>query len=573
MTSIKIKEISFGDKKFRKIKNMNIPISPRITIIAGHNGIGKSTVLALLAHPSGLTSKKYISYFGKTYQANFNQIIHIDHQRDFLDKKGPPKMLSEPNVVYEINGSEQMAKACRLGPRGKVEARMIARSVKPSTKNFISQDGTVEIGPAQKVPVPTIYLGMTRVLPIGEAEQGRASSTTIPMYIDDAKLVADFMNAVIAGSNSSAERITIQKIKDTGKVSGQPRHEFDPRCVSVGQDSLGSIAFALASFAKLKREWDGYPGGILIIDEIDTGLHPHAIGALVSELKSRARKLNLQIIATTHSPKLIQAVHPESEPQNPKPIDSVVYIRDTANPKKVENHTLKRILDDMDLVPPGLIVPPPLIVKVYFEDDEAASVFSAIANDGFIMELNEEFGIDIRPMPMGLGCGNLANLSKHDPYFLTVVIVLDADASVDKENPDFENVALLPGDMYAADLTGAENKDVISRPLSPERNLLQYILSIINNPEAHESTLDRLDKIDVTTDHLRNQLIDGVTTVLSKREQTKEWWKSKWDVINAWGLLGEWVVDRPEEAHRFRTEFRDAVVKVVQRISKSAGQA
>ena len=129
MQSIKILSLDFGPNKLRKLSNISIPIASRLTVIAGHNGIGKSTILALLAHPSGLTNRPVkgtpltyttsanTSYFDKTFQANFNEIIHIDPQKDYLEKIGPPKTLCEPEVSYLINKSENVVKACRLGPR------------------------------------------------------------------------------------------------------------------------------------------------------------------------------------------------------------------------------------------------------------------------------------------------------------------------------------------------------------------------------------------------------------------------------------------------------------------------
>ncbi|ULR90910.1 ATP-dependent nuclease [Comamonas sp. B21-038] len=571
MPSISIKELSFSENKFRKLKSISIPIANRITIIAGHNGIGKSTILALLAHPSGLTSRKYKSYFGKTYQANFNQIIHIDFIDDFQSKLGPPKTLSEPSVTYTINKTDSLTKACRLGPRDKTEARIVARTIKPSTKSFTSSDKSITVGPAQKVPLPTIYLGMTRLLPLGEAEEGSASSAALNAHPDDSKLISEFINNVIPGSNTTPANVTIQKISNTGKISGQPKHAFDARCVSVGQDSLGSIALALASFQKLKREWDNYPGGLLIIDEIDSGLHPHAIGSLARHLKKLARNLGLQIIATTHSPRLIEAIHPESEPHNKNPLDAIIYIRDTASPKLLKSPTLSQIINDMNLIPPGvkLIAPPNL--KVYFEDDEAKSIFSAIATNEYIDNLGAELGISIQPLPLGLGCGNLSSLSAHDSYFKSVVIILDADSKVDANNPLHANIALLPGDSYSAPLIGNENKDIVDKPLAPERSLLQFILNIINLPDENESTLENLGLIDVTTDQLKEHLLDGETTILSKREQTKKWWKEKYELISKWGLISEWVKRRPDEAEKFRADFEKAIAAAIPHLK--AGQA
>ena len=584
MTSIKVISLEFGVYKFRKLSNLAIPIAPRITVIAGHNGVGKSTILALLAHPSGLTnrpagsldltytSENNTSYFDKTFQANFNEIVHIDHLRDYQQKLGPPKILCEPAVSYLVNSKETAVKACRLGPRpgpSSTDARMVARSIKPTTKTFTSDDGTVSIGSSGKVPLPTIYLGMTRVLPVGEAEPGTASSLAKTMHPDDAQLVANFFNSVISGNSANATTITAQRIKNTGKMSGQPAHGFDARCVSLGQDSLGSIALALASFQKLMREWPQYPGGLLIIDELDAGLHPHAIGALMKSLKSLAKTLRLQIIATTHSPKLIEAVHPESEPLNTTPLDGIVYLRDTTNPTLLHPATLQKIMNDMALVPPG---PPPKVkrkkLKIYFEDDEAAAVFKSLVSPTMQRQIGKKYGVKVEPMPLGVGCENLAALGEHDPYFKQVVMVLDADASTNRTNPKHSHIAKLPGDKYTGIKTGKENKDIINKPLAPERTMLQYVSDIVNDPTGHLLTLTRLAKKDVTTDQLRVHILDAATSVLSKREQTKSWWKSRLHLINDWGLLKEWALDRPEQVAAFHEDLEAAIATVVTRINK-----
>ena len=573
MASIKVTSLEFGINKFRKLSNLVIPIAPRMTIIAGHNGVGKSTILALLAHLSGLTNRtlknhpltytsaKNTSYFEKTFQANFNEIVHIDYSRDYLQKLGPPKTLCEPSVSYSINSQEVVVKACRLGPRpgpsaSTPDARMIARNIKPTTGTFCSADGKTQVGSSGKIPLPTIYLGMTRVLPVGEAEPGTASSHAKSMHKDDAQLIADFINNVISGNKANASTITAQRIKNTGKMSGQPTHGFDARCVSLGQDSLGSIALALASFKKLQREWRDYPGGLLIIDELDAGLHPHAIGALVKTLKKYAKSLELQIVATTHSPKLIEATHPELEPLNKSPLDGVVYLRDTANPRLLHPATLQQIKNDMELVPPS---PSPKIklkkLKIYFEDDEAAEVYKSIVTSAFQRQLGKKYEVKIDPMPLGVGCDNLSALGDHDPYFKKVVMVLDADASTDQSNRKYAHIAKLPGDKYMGVSTGGENKDIIKKSLAPERTLLQYVNDIVTNPGNHEQTLARLAIKDVTTDQLREHILDGVTSTLSKREQIKNWWKAKFSLIDDWGLLQEWALDRPEQVATFHKEL------------------
>lgn len=580
MTRIRVASLTFDEYKFRRLKSLKIPIAERITIIAGHNGIGKSTILGLIAHQSGLTNRavkghklsytraQNTSYFDKTYQANFGEIIHLDYVGDYESKLGPPPTLGEPLIHFLIDGKEVIGKACRVEPRSddlsSNEVRVVSRSVEPSTRTFISESGKVVVGPAGKVPLPTIYLGMTRVLPLGEAEQGTVASSTKTMDSSDAALIASFFNSVISGSNATSSKITAHRIKNTGKLSGQPAYEFDPKCVSLGQDSLGSIALALASFQKLQREWADYPGGLLIIDELDAGFHPHAIGKLVKALKSHAKKLDLQILATTHSLRLIEAVHPESEPLSAKRLDGVIYLRDPGRPKVLDSPSLQTIVEDMELLPPKKAAKAKRpTLKVYFEDDEAAAVFKAIARTTYLSKLGTKFGVKLDCMPLGVGCDNLAALGDHDPYFKKVVMVLDADATASQANEKYNHTARLPGDMYTGVKTGVESKELTKRPLAPERTLLQYLYNIVNDPDNHEAVLDRLS---ITTIHISDYLLDTKPKVLAARETTKKWWTSKLAYIKEWKLLESWVADRPTEVNKFLAEFEAAVEVVAKRL-------
>lgn len=580
MPRIRVTSLTFDKNKFRRLKSLKIPVAERITVIAGHNGIGKSTILGLIAHQSGLTNRalkghklgytraQNTSYFDKTYQANFGEIIHLDYVGDYESKLGPPPTLGEPLIHFLINEEEVVGKACRVEPRSddsnSNEVRVVSRSVAPSTSTFVSKSGKIVVGPAGKVPLPTIYLGMTRVLPLGEAEQGTVASSTKTMDLSDADLIASFFNSVISGSNATPSKITAHRIKNTGKLSGQPAYEFDPTCVSLGQDSLGSIALALASFQKLKREWADYPGGLLIIDELDAGFHPHAIGKLVKALKSHAKRLDLQIIATTHSLRLIEAVHPESEPLSTKRLDGVVYLRDPGRPKVLDNPSLQTIVEDMELLPPKKAAKAKLPkLKVYFEDDEAAAVFKAIAGTTYLRKLGATHGVKLDCMPLGVGCENLAALGDHDPYFKKVVMVLDADATASQANEKYKHTARLPGDMYRGKRTGAENKDLIKRPLAPERTLLQYLNDIVSDPDSHEAALDRLR---ITTTHISEHLLESGINILADRKATKNWWASKLVHIKDWKLLESWVADRPTEVAKFQVEFEAAVEVVANRL-------
>ena len=65
------------------------------------------------------------------------------------------------------------------------------------------------------------------------------------------------------------------------------------------------IMYLLLSFIKLKTEYDNigepWPGGILLIDELDATLHPAAQIRLIDLIYKVCKQFNFQAVFTTHS--------------------------------------------------------------------------------------------------------------------------------------------------------------------------------------------------------------------------------------------------------------------------------
>lgn len=553
MPRIKLKSIEFGQVPFRKMRDIAIPIAERLTLISGHNGIGKSTILGLISNSSGLTHQTSAprSYFDRLFQANLNEIIFIDYDNEFLSAK-EEESVPRPIVTYAINETEELQKRCGLTDRSNSAARIVPRNFNPST-DFVSIDESIRVGPASKVPLPTIYLGLTRVLPIGEAEAKSVYSDPLKsIHDDDKNLMVGFINDVITGVGATPDSVTSNRIKGTSKFSSHPKYGYDSRCVSVGQDSLGSIATALASFQMLQREWKEYPGGLLVIDELDSGLHPHAIRRLVTKLQDTAERLALQIVATTHSPVLIEAIYSSSASKKPK--DSVSYLIDTAAPYVMKDAGLQDILNDMELVAPGVAkgASAPKL-RVYFEDDEAREIFDQLAPPHVKRQLGKKHGVSIKALSLGVGGDSLANMSSIDPRFQECIFALDADATLKPKHLKHGNVVKLPG---------AEGK-------SPERTLFAFVHGLIERRNDHATTWERLREKKISTDQLQTHLLDWLGD-LSDRKQAKKWWRDRAKYLNAWNLFKLWMEENPREVARFQSDFEKAVGIVAKRLRRLA---
>lgn len=530
---VKLKSIMFGESSFRKLGNLNIEFSDRLTLIAGHNGVGKSTILGLIASASGDTNRKQLSYFNKPFSVDINDIIHLD------PKEHSSKSLKAPwPQARYVLGDESHVKNLTITVRGEEERlRSVPRTDSSSENTSLSkQDG--------KVPLPTIYLGMVRMLPIGECEEKDVQSNLDEIHDDDAKFLTDFVKKVIASNSQTSDiEITDQIVANTKKRSKHPTYPHSSKSISLGQDSLSSIATALASFNRLKREGgDSYQGGLLVVDEIDAGFHPKAQKNLIDALRSAARKLSLQIVATTHSPLLIEYAHAESysAASNQNDFDSVVYLAGTISPKSV-NWSLDQILSDMSLtsLPVGDTAPCPDI-KAYLEDSEAAEFLKGIL--GMKTNYKKFYGNNaqkrLQIVPIGVGGSNIVKLPSYDDYFKKVLLIVDADTEVPQ------------GVLNALKLPCQKNTR-----FNPEKSLYTYIQELCKGDiSKYSKTQSLLLSKGISDSRLQEDFLSSDVSI-DKRESSKKWFKSVSLKIHQYELLSYWASDHSNEVSAFKVQL------------------
>lgn len=542
---IKVKSLTFTSPPFRKLQNLQIHFADRLTLIAGHNGLGKSTILGLVANTFGFTAQdSYKTYFGDAYYANIERIVYLD-----LSEVGGVPPASAPVVTSEV-GTVTVRKRCALTKRAQWKrARVVPRTIDKEDGDDVGQDA--------KVPLPTIFLGMKRLASPGEAGESELVSSVLAMHDDDRRMLSEFVVAVIPASQLT-DGVTHESIKGSKKRTAQPGYQHhDAKAVSVGQDSVASIATALASFNRLKREMgDDYPGGLLIIDEMDVGFHPHAVDRLAKALKNFAVRLSLQIIATTHSPRLIEVVHPEGG-GDPRAPDSVVYLLDTRRPRLAEDQSLDAILADMaqrEDDPPATARKP--VLCAYFEDLQAAQFCEALIPPARRRELGRANGVTLKFIPLGVGGSHLVALPSKDPLFKDRVLVVDGDTSVPESARKRGNTVKLPCPNGAA-----------GTARSPENSIKNFIRQIVNATDGPmAAVLHRFGVQNPTTDRLHNIFLSSPGSDSTKRESTKAWWIAHWKKLDQWGVVREWALEHQVEVDEFHTAFEAAVRKTALRV-------
>ncbi len=543
---MKVVSLEFGTPPFRKLANLTIEFADRLTLIAGHNGIGKSTIQGLVANTFGIPKGGPKSYFGEPFSANIERIIYLAVEEVDIAQENPA---AAPTVVADVGGIT-VRKRCAMTHRTEWKrARVVPRTIDKADGDPVGQDA--------KVPLPTIFLGIKRLASIGEADEGEVASRKIAMPSEDSQLMKDFVSSVILGTEVTTN-VTHQSIKGSRKKTVQPGYSnHDALAISMGQDSLGSIATALASFNRLQRDQgDTYCGGLLVIDELDVGFHPHAIDRLVMALKRQANRLKLQIIATTHSPRLIEAVHPEGG-GNLRAPDKVVYLLDTRHPRLAGDQSLNAILDDMALRPdlelPRARKP---VLGVYFEDPEGAQFCDAIFPAAKRNALGRRLGVQIKLIPLGVGGSNLLGLPEKDPLFKDRVLIVDADTAIPKKSAKRGNAVKLPCHR------GARGTD-----RSPENVIKFFLRAVIEAPSGplHDA-LRRFNVSNPSTDKVSNAFFSDNSSDSAQRDAAKGWWVAHWDRLKRWGVIKEWATCHTDETAAFVSAFEEAATKTASRI-------
>jgi AAA domain, putative AbiEii toxin, Type IV TA system/AAA domain len=551
---IKLNSLEFSTPPFRKLGNLKIDFADRITLIAGHNGIGKSTILGLISNTFGLLEADVSkTYFEDGFSTSIERIVYIALDEADTD-------YADPVVAATVDG-KIIRKRCSLTRRSAYKrARVVPRTL--SEKDEIQSsmfDTAISIGQDAKIPLPTIYLGVKRLASIGEAEEKSVASKLLDMPVEDSQLMVKFVNSVILGVQLNAN-VTTQSIKGSKKTVQPGYAAHQALAVSMGQDSLGSIATALASFNRLKRELgSNYVGGLLIIDELDVGFHPHAIERMMQELKKQANHLNLQIVATTHSPRLIEAIHPQGDGNSLSP-DSVVYLLDTAHPHLAVDQSLDAILGDMTLrhFSPAKVKTIKTTLCVYFEDNEALQFCEALIPRPMRVGIANKYGVHLKLIALGIGGSNLIKLPDQDSIFKDRVLLVDADTEIPQKIAYYGNTVKLPC------ANGAVFTD-----RSPENSILKFLRNAVEAKSSDDVSYRALLNFSVknpSTDLVRNTLLADESGKSGKRESTKKWWQANWKTLEEWGVIREWAKCHATEVAIFIKNFEAAVATTAQRL-------
>ena len=158
---------SINIEKFRKLIEIDeINFGSKITLFSGQNGVGKSNLLSIISSCSGTNSKRLND--GR-FQPEFSDYFKINDEENFSDYK--------LYIKYQVN-EDFITK--RVSFKNDTKTNRGIRLI-PRTNVWPTANGTVKlkekeakekynIGPAARITMPTLYVSLSRIFPIGETE-------------------------------------------------------------------------------------------------------------------------------------------------------------------------------------------------------------------------------------------------------------------------------------------------------------------------------------------------------------------------------------------------------------------
>lgn len=275
-------------EQFRALKNLDFDLGRMMTVIVGHNGTMKTTILGILSQT--FTISKDNPMVGEKTIDGYNFHSQFSEKFKFSDKDiaGDHKWrLDLYDGIYKSNY---------------FEAKSIYRDKKTNKIRFWSTEGR---GVSMNYPqVPVYYISLKRVTPIGEEKKVNVESV---LSEDEKNFLVNEYKTIFSITNPA--KLEVETISSTNKHSvAVHTDQYDALTISAGQDNLGKILLAILSFKRLKNKYPNeYKGGILLIDEIESTLHPSAQKMLIKRIYKYAKDYKIQFIFTTHSPSIISA--------------------------------------------------------------------------------------------------------------------------------------------------------------------------------------------------------------------------------------------------------------------------
>ena len=270
-----------GPPALRGIESLRVPFDYPITAISGRNGVGKSTILALAALSSFRPKNWEVGPWPtrpKRRQPSLTSYVWKDFF--FRQPDDPPYDGLTIRFAFSQGGNDVEFE--RRWAKGRW------RTIPDPGRSF-----------ARAFPRrPIEFVSLSRILPPAELQQVRRQFSE-EKKTQTYKLEKDMLKAMSAIFRQRYSRIEVQEREGASLARCMTGVDYSGFDMGAGENAM------IAILSRLQR----LPvGGLLIVEEIEHGLHPEAQRHLVGALTKIISRNKRQIIFTTHSSHVIDSL-------------------------------------------------------------------------------------------------------------------------------------------------------------------------------------------------------------------------------------------------------------------------
>ena len=263
---------SISLKKIRGINNLTVPFTFPVSVLAGPNSCGKSTVLYACLCAYKITKERALW----DSPVNIFPDLIVDSDSVLSDQHQP----TEFEYSYLFKGNQK---------------RMSWKFRKGWSKSYFGERNAVQ-------PTRDVYLRTLTNLSnpaefrsnLNIGRKGNTSSEITSDLIAFAQRILPYEYSYLKIVSKSDKELLIAQRKDIND-------HYSEFHMSAGERAM----------LRLSKDISTMQNALILIDEIEAGLHPYTQQKLMLELQRLALRNDLQIIITTHSPIVLDCVPPE----------------------------------------------------------------------------------------------------------------------------------------------------------------------------------------------------------------------------------------------------------------------
>ena len=332
-------------RNMRGITSLRVPLEFPVTVLAGENACGKSTVLFGCACAYKVPGAGIKDYVPTTLFPDFTE----------GDADSPDK--TELEYAYRDNGAR---------------ISMVWRRGKAWNRSFFGRKGAKQ--PEREVYLRTLA-NLTNPSEVRSMLQIKRRGHTIKevnsglLVLANRILPFDYQHVQQVKKSQGRGDLLLAKLKKGGTYS-----EFH-------------MASGERAVLRMSMEISSLNNALVLIDEVETGLHPYVQRQLMLHLQRLSLRQKLQIIVTTHSPVVLESV----------PLEGRIFLR------RDENHDVSVEVPMRDILQKAMYGQSKDKLSVLCEDDVAESIIR-----GVVDAISEK--INLRPEDLFVG----KNTGKHE---------------------------------------------------------------------------------------------------------------------------------------------------------------